>query len=84
MSHIIVLKDGIVSSLDINDIKEYRFSDEEIVNIKNTLDNITNKELIIQQINALTEVVKANSGWFGDETVIREANKKIQELIKLL
>lgn len=76
MSHIIVLKDGIVSSLDINDIKEYRFSEEEIAKIKNTLENITNKEHITQQINALTEVIKANNGWFGDETVIREANKK--------
>lgn len=42
------------------------------------------KEQIIEAIKALTDVVKANNGWLGSESIMREANKKIQELMKLL
>lgn len=38
----------------------------------------------IAMINALTEVIKANSGFFGSETICRLANEKIEELIKEL
>lgn len=39
---------------------------------------------IIEAIKALTEVVKANKGWLGSESIMRDANKKIQELITYL
>lgn len=44
---------------------------------------MTNQE-IIDAIKTLTEVVKANNGWIGSEKVMREANEKIQQLMKLL
>jgi hypothetical protein len=42
------------------------------------------KEQIIEAIKVLTEVVKANNGWLGSESIMEEANEKIRELIKLL
>lgn len=42
------------------------------------------KDQIIEAIKALTEVIRANSGWLGSETMIREANDKIRELVKML
>ena len=39
---------------------------------------------IIEAIKALTEVVKANSGWLGSEATMKDANAKIKELIPLL
>lgn len=41
-------------------------------------------EQIIAAINALTEVVKANSGLLGSESTACKANEKIKELIELL
>ena len=42
------------------------------------------KQEIIEAIKALTEIVKANNGLFGSESMMEEANEKIQELMKLL
>jgi hypothetical protein len=39
---------------------------------------------IISAIETLTKVVEVNKGWWGNEFVAREANKKIKELILLL
>jgi hypothetical protein len=50
----------------------------------NKLKNIMTKEEIIEAIKALTEVVKANNGLLGSESMMKEANEKIQELMKLL
>lgn len=42
------------------------------------------KQEIIDAINALAKVVDANKGWLGSESLLREANDKIRELMKLL
>lgn len=42
------------------------------------------REKIIEEIKVLTEVVKANKGWLGSESLMREANEKIRELLKLI
>lgn len=42
------------------------------------------KQEIIDAIKALTEVVKANNGWLGSEKIMRDANEKISQLMKLL
>jgi hypothetical protein len=39
---------------------------------------------VIEAIKALTEVVKANNTFFGNEEVMNEANDKIKILIKEL
>jgi hypothetical protein len=39
---------------------------------------------ITEAIKALTEVVKVNNNWFGSESLVREANEKIRELMKML
>lgn len=39
---------------------------------------------LIEAINALTEVVKANKGLLGSERTMDAANDKIRELVKLL
>lgn len=36
----------------------------------------------IRLIEALTEVIKANNGFWGSETICRIANEKIEELLK--
>jgi hypothetical protein len=50
----------------------------------NKLKNIMTKQEIIEAIKVLTEVVKANNGLLGSESIKIEANEKIQELMKLL
>lgn len=45
---------------------------------------VMTKSEIIEAIKVLAEVVKANNGWLGSERLMREANAKIQELLKLL
>ena len=39
---------------------------------------------IIEALNVLAAVVKANSGLFGSESTTQKANEKIKELIPLL
>jgi len=38
----------------------------------------------IDLIKILTEVIKANNGFFGSETICRMANEKIEKLLKEL
>lgn len=45
---------------------------------------IMSKQEIIDAIKVLSDVVKANAGWFGNEQIIIEANRKIKKLIELL
>jgi hypothetical protein len=42
------------------------------------------KREIIDLIAALAQVVEANKGWLGSETLLNEANEKIRELMKLI
>ena len=51
------------------------------MNSKNT---IMTKQEIIDMITALTKVVEANKGWLGSESLMRDANEKIRELMKLI
>lgn len=53
-------------------------------NNKTELESEVNKRDILDQIEILTQVVKANSGFLGSEDTKYQANKKIQQLIKLL
>ena len=46
--------------------------------------NYINKPQILFAIDTLAKVVEANKGWSGNETVRRNANKKIDELLKTL
>jgi hypothetical protein len=36
----------------------------------------------IEMIKALTEVIRANNGFWGSEDICRMANEKIEQLIK--
>lgn len=37
-------------------------------------ENDLTKQEIIEAIKALTEVVKVNNGWLGNESIMRDAN----------
>lgn len=47
-------------------------------------DNKMTSDEILESIKVLTEVVRVNSGFFGNEKLVIASNKKIADLISML